>query len=168
MDALAGVAVTNERFAALVTGEASEELVACTYAGLFELLQASFRSPEGTYKKRTYEEDLAYLKIPAEFAVSIAKEVFSSRRAEIDLAALENRIKLPGLKSFKWRVDVAISTSSLKRALKPSVLMQMTLDNGRIHTFEMPVDQFHKLRYNVAFVLKEIEDLEKRPAMQVP
>jgi hypothetical protein len=121
MDALAGVEVTNERFAALITGEANEELVSSTYAGLFELLQASFRSPEGTYKKRNYEEDLEYLKIPTEFAVSITKEVFGSRRADIDLAALENRIKLPGLKSFKWRVDVAISTSSLKRALKPSV-----------------------------------------------
>ena len=90
------------------------------------------------------------------------------RRAAVDAAQEANRVKLPGLSNFKWRVDVAISTSSLKRALKPSVLMQMTLDNGKIHTFEMPVEQFHKLRYNVAFVLKEIEDLEKRAVMQGP
>ena len=77
-------------------------------------------------------------------------------------------MRLPGLKQFKWRTDVAISTSSLKRALKPSVLMQMELSNGKMHTFEVPTDQFHKMRYNVAFVLKEMEDLEKRPVMQAP
>ena len=30
----------------------------------------------------------------------------------------------------------------------------MTLTDGNIHTFELPTEQFHKLRYNVAFVLK--------------
>lgn len=73
--------------------------------------------------------------------------MYSDRRAAVDTAQEASRVKLPGLSNFKWRVDVAIATSSLKRALKPSVLMQMTLDNGKIHTFEMPVEQFHKLRY---------------------
>ena len=60
-----------------------------------------------------------------------------SSRAAIDAAADGRRVRLPGLDNFKWRVDVAISTSSLKRAMKPSVLMQMTLTDGRIHTFEV-------------------------------
>lgn len=38
---------------------------------------------------------------------------------------------------FRWRVDVAISTSALKRALKPSVLMEMTLSSGKICVFEV-------------------------------
>lgn len=46
--------------------------------------------------------------------------------------------------------------------------MQMTLSDGNVHTFEVPTEQFNKLRYNVAFVLKEMEDLEKRPVLQAP
>ncbi len=63
-------------------------------------------------------------------------------------------VRLPTLKSLRWRVDVAISTSALKRALKPSVLMELTLTTGQVHTFEVPADQFHKLRYNVSYLLK--------------
>ena len=45
-------------------------------------------------------------------------------------------------------------SSGLKRTLKPSVLLQLRLSDGRITTFEVPVDKFHQLRYNTAFVLK--------------
>ncbi len=74
-------------------------------------------------------------------------------------------MRLPTVASLRWRVDVAISTSALKRALKPAVLMELALTTGAVHTFEIPVDQFHKLRYSVAYVLKELEDLEARPAL---
>jgi len=146
----------------------SEEVLAATFAGLYDVCRASFRLPEGSIKKRVYTEDLVFLKIPDEFVVDIVSAVFGESRKAVDAAADGRRVRLPGLASFKWRVDVAISTSSLKRAMKPSVLMQMTLSDGRIHTFEVPSDQFHKLRYNVAFVLKEIEELEANPVMQAP
>jgi hypothetical protein len=136
------------------------------FAGLLELLRASFRLPHGSYKKRRFSEDLEFLKFSPEHALSITSAAFGERRTAIETASEESRVRLPRLSNFKWRVDVAISTSLLKRALKPAVLMQMTLSDGKIHTFEMPVEQFHKLRYNVAFVLKEIEDLEKRSVLQ--
>jgi hypothetical protein len=46
--------------------------------------------------------------------------------------------------------------------LEPSVLLEMTLSDGSIKTFEVSISKFHELRYNVAYVLKEIDDLEKR------
>ena len=33
--------------------------------------------------------------------------------------------------------------------------------------FQVPVAKFHELRYNVAFVLKEMEDLEKRNILKI-
>ena len=60
-----------------------------------------------------------------------------SRRSLIDDAASQLQARLPGVDVFKWRVDVAISTSALKQVLKPSVLMEVTLSDGRIHTFEV-------------------------------
>lgn len=32
---------------------------------------------------------------------------------------------------------------------------------------QVPVSRFHELRYNVAFVLKEMEDLEKRSILKL-
>ena len=39
-------------------------------------------------------------------------------RSIVDAAAESERVRLPGLDQLKWRTDVAIATSSLKRALK--------------------------------------------------
>ena len=60
-----------------------------------------------------------------------------------------------------------IATSSAKRVLVPSVLMQLTLSDGRVKTFEMSVDKFNALRYNVAKVLREMSNLEGHPIMHI-
>ena len=62
---------------------------------------------------------------------------------------------------------MTISTSSLSRILKPSVLMQLTLSDGSVKTFEMQVDQFHQLRYNVAKVLQYMRKVENRAIMSL-
>ena len=48
------------------------------------------------------------------------------------------------LAGLQWRVDITISNSSLLRVMKPSILMQMTLSDGEIKTFELPIEQFHR------------------------
>ena len=65
------------------------------------------------------------------------------------------------------RVDVTISSSFLSRALRPTILMEMTLSDGRVKCFEMPVEVFHELRYNVAKVLKGMRTLERHPVMRI-
>lgn len=66
------------------------------------------------------------------------------------------------LKSINWRLDVSISTSSLSRSLEPSIFVEMILSNGQKVSFEMNLSAFHLLRFNVAIVLKEMEDLLNR------
>lgn len=61
-----------------------------------------------------------------------------------------------------WRVDVSLSTSSLNRTLEPTVLIEIHLSNGRILSFEMTLQSFHLLRFNVALVLKEMDDILNR------
>ncbi len=78
------------------------------------------------------------------------------------------RPQLPTLKYVSWRVDASISTSSLSRTLEPTIFMQMHLSNGQKISFEMSINSFHLLRFNVAFVLKEIEDLLNRPTLKLP
>jgi hypothetical protein len=51
------------------------------------------------------------------------------------------------LERFRLRVAVTISNGSLANVMKPSIMMQMTLSEGRVVTFEVSIEQFHKLCY---------------------
>ena len=62
---------------------------------------------------------------------------------------------------------MTISTSSLARALKPVIMLQMTLSDGSIKTFEVSVSQFHELRFNSALVLKEMEGVEQKNIFKI-
>lgn len=64
-------------------------------------------------------------------------------------------------------MDVVISSSFLSRAITPVVLMEVTSSDGRIKTFELSIEKFHELRYNVAKVLKDMEDLEQIPILKI-
>ena len=44
---------------------------------------------------------------------------------------------------------------------------QMTLSDGRIKTFEVPIEQFHRLRFGVAKTLREMQQLERHPIMRL-
>ena len=46
-------------------------------------------------------------------------------------------------------------------------LMEMTLSDGRVWTFEVPQDKFHELRYSVAKVLQDVEQLDKLPILKI-
>ncbi|KAH8073424.1 hypothetical protein JL721_2716 [Aureococcus anophagefferens] len=66
-----------------------------------------------------------------------------------------------------WRVDVSISTSSLDKIMKPSVMVELSLSDGSIKTFEMDVDQFQKLRYDTARLLRQMQEIERHPIMRI-
>ncbi|NWU76119.1 COMD5 protein, partial [Onychorhynchus coronatus] len=146
----------------------SEEQLAFLISGMYTLLREALRLPVSTFKQEvssgtTWRPD----KIPEDFIVDFSSVVFGNRRPASEGTALLQRNRLPGLQDFKWRVDVAISTSSLARALQPSILMMMKLSDGTAHRFEVPVAKFQELRYNVALILKEMNDLEKRSILKI-
>ncbi|CAH3035826.1 unnamed protein product [Porites lobata] len=145
----------------------TEETLSCLYAGLYCLLRSALRLPQTSLKPDRFKSDLTELKVPGELIPDLSSIVFGEKRSAFDAAALKNRNHLPSLDSLRWRVDVAISTSSLSRVLEPSVLMEMKLSDGKIHTFEVPLSKFHELRYNVAYVLKEMEEVEKKNILKI-
>ncbi|XP_048175032.1 COMM domain-containing protein 5 isoform X2 [Corvus hawaiiensis] len=128
----------------------SEEQLAFLISGMYTLLREALRLPLSTFKQEVFKEDLKELGRPTS-----------------EGTALTQRSRLPSIRDFKWRVDVAISTSSLARALQPSILMMMKLSDGTAHRFELPVAKFQELRYNVALILKEMNDLQKRSILKI-
>ncbi|MBN3300061.1 COMD5 protein, partial [Amia calva] len=149
------------------SGALSEEQLRFIIAGMYALLREALRLPASSLKQEVFKEDLRDLRISEEFIVDFASVVFGNRRTALEAAAARQGPRLPGIEDFRWRVDVAISTSSLSRALQPSILMQMKLTNGIPHRFEVPVSKFQELRYNVALILKEMNDLEKRNVLKI-
>lgn len=145
----------------------SEEKLSRIVSGLFKLLREALRLPGSSVKQEGFKEDFRELRISEEFIADFASVVFGNRRSALDAAVTRRGPRLPSLEEFRWRVDVAISTSSLARALQPSILMQLKLSDGNIHRFEVPVSKFQELRYNVALILKEMNDLEKRSILKI-
>ncbi|PVD34337.1 hypothetical protein C0Q70_05608 [Pomacea canaliculata] len=162
--------VTYSEFKAIVPtleDATSEEILGIVFAGLLCLVKCGLRHTTTSLKQQHFKEDLDELGISSELHSDLASCVFGTKRAVLDQQLLTSRPRLPQLSELKWRVDVAISTSVLNRVLEPSILMEMTLSNGQIKVFEVPVSQFHQLRYNVAYVLKQMEDLEKRSILKI-
>ncbi|XP_055015545.1 COMM domain-containing protein 5 [Boleophthalmus pectinirostris] len=143
------------------------EKLGLVVAGMFRVLSEALRVSTATLKQEAFKEDLRDLKIPEEFISDFSSVVFGNRRSVLEAAAAQSDPRLPTLQQLQWRVDVAISTGSLSRALQPSVLMQMKLSDGSIKQFEVPVSKFQELRYNVALILKEMNDLEKRNILKI-
>lgn len=83
-----------------------------------------------------------------------------------DHANLEN---FPTLADFQWRVDVAISSTSLSRIFQPSVLLgfllQSTDGKTQHHTIECSIERFRKLKLEVAKALKLTEDICAHPML---
>ncbi|XP_006830854.1 PREDICTED: COMM domain-containing protein 5-like [Chrysochloris asiatica] len=139
-----------------------EERLGILLAGVHTLLRQALRLPPASLKLEAFKSELQELCIPQDLAGDLASVVFGSQRPLLDSVARQQGAWLPHMANFRWRVDVAISTSSLSRSLRPSVLMQLELSDGSVYCFEVPTAKFQELRYGVAVILKEMADLEKR------
>mmetsp|Transcript_5215 Transcript_5215/g.10403 ORF Transcript_5215/g.10403 Transcript_5215/m.10403 type:complete len:256 (-) Transcript_5215:20-787(-) len=100
---------------------------------------------------------------------TIALITTNIRQSRLDLQSsfISNKVRAPSLTSFRWRVDVSISTETLQKVFKPTILCEINTDDGKSRTFEMPVEQFHHLRYSVAKVLRNMEEIERHPIMRL-
>lgn len=102
--------------------------------------------------------------MPQQFLAELCR-VYKSAGGSLSEAASSHVLAFPSILDVQWRVDVTISTTSLSRAFQPTVLMQLTLSSGRVACFELSVQRFHQLRYNVAKALKSMQDLKQHPTL---
>ena len=108
---------------------------------------------------------LQELKVPSGLADDIGKAV-KAQRAAMEAVAVADAHRFPSIDDLRWRCDVAISTTNVARVLKPSVTMNVRLSNGDVHQFEMSVERVGELRYNLAKMLKEMQQVKRKRVMQ--
>nr|XP_004673198.2 COMM domain-containing protein 5-like [Jaculus jaculus] len=140
-----------------VSANLPEERLGVLLAGTHTL-----RLPPASLKPDAFKNQLEELGIPQFLAGDLASVTFGNQRPLLDSLAQKHGSWLPHGYDFRWRVDVAISTSAQTRSLQPSVLMQLKLSDGSAYRFEVPMAKFQELRYNVALVLKEMAELKKK------
>jgi len=134
------------------------------FAGLFVLVKSAIRS---RVKLDQIQKDLQELRAMPQFLTQDLVSLLKDTKQNFQTALVNKRLRYPTLEAVKWRVDVTISTQTMSRVLKPSVLMEIHTSDGKRRTFEMSVEKFHELRFNVAKMLKDAEEVEKLNILKI-
>lgn len=70
-------------------------------------------------------------------------------------------------KNVEWRLNISFLESGISgRLSQPTIVLHIFLGNLQYKTVEMTVAMFHRLRYNIACLLKEMQVLENRQIMK--
>ena len=151
----------NEKFNELVSAiPLNEDESKGVISAIIVIARCVFKNP--IIRQEHFEEDLRNLKMPDTCISILNKMLFGANRTVIDSSIVNSRVSLPRYLAFKWRVDVTISNTYLQRALTPTVLGELLLTNGKSALFEMSIEKFHELRFNVALVLRDMEEIESQ------
>ena len=110
--------------------------------------------------------NLKEMHVPETVADDLGNAINKCRSA-LEMNAVTKSIGFPKISSFRWRVDVVISSGSLSRVMRPNIVMQLALSDGRIILFDVSIQQFNQLRYGVAKMLQNMSNLERHPMMRM-
>jgi len=147
--------------------ELNVDVFTSLYAGVLMLMRYALRHPQTSMKQELFQAELDEIKFPKELSEDVVSIVFGERQGKIEQLQVSGRTRLATVDSIRWRVDVAISTSVLNRVLEPTIMMEIKDSTGKTTTFEISQSKFHELRYNMAHLLKEMGDLEKRSVLKI-
>jgi len=140
------------------------------FTGLYYLTRGLVKSKQ---KIEVLDKELQQeLRLPEFLVTELIKVTRRSQTEAAELAMLNisqrrSELHYPTLDEFRWRVDVCISSQSQSRVLRPTLLFRMKTSQGKTHQFEVTVEKFHELRYNVAKILKDMEEIEKAPILKI-
>jgi len=75
--------------------------------------------------------DLTTMRLPAAFIEVICNELCQARM-NLESVAVTHRLHFAKLEKLRWRIDVIISSGSLSRIMRPSILMQVCFEDAFI------------------------------------
>jgi len=84
----------------------------------------------------------------------------SANRLTIDAGAQGDAVKF-----IDWRVEIIISSQSMKKVLRPLVLLAFTTGRDEKRRVVMSGDQFSEFRKKLAESIQQLHRLEKMPLM---
>jgi len=156
--------ITPEQWQKLLNGakELEEQEANMILSGILLMLKTALRE---RIEPEAFQETCENLTIVGEKQGLLAN-VYRNIKMELKPGAI-SAVSLPHLVDANWRVDVTISTSEIERVLKPTVLLRLTDSSGNIRQMELNPETFHQLRYAVARLLKEMENIESLGILKI-
>lgn len=131
------------------------------YAIILDIIRATMRYPSGPKKTETLKEKVKDSMFPEEVIEDFMNILCDPKRDAMFNKLCYNTYNSK-LTHLRWRIDITISSSILSRVLEPSICIQMILNDGKVIVFELTMAKFHYLRYSIAMILKEMENLESK------
>lgn len=113
--------MSDQEFHALKSKEFPDVEFSVVFSGLYTLTRIVTKLKT---KLSVAATDLEKMNMPAPF-IDLFVRMLRSSREGFELIAVDNNFRFPRLQKFRWRVDVTISSSSLSRILKPTIMMQV-------------------------------------------
>lgn len=145
------------------TNDVQSEDISTIFSALYTLFRVAL---SGKHHISVMKADMLKMNFPQTVADDISK-AFMAYRSTMEEVIVDNRISFSRLEKLRWRIDVAISSGSLSRVMRPSILMQIIMSNGEFRVFEVSIEQFNQLRYGVAKVLFDMQTIERHPIVKL-
>ncbi|XP_055375285.1 COMM domain-containing protein 5 [Condylostylus longicornis] len=129
------------------------------FAAILQIMQIFLRTPKGSVKDEELREGLRELKFTEECIDDISK-VLHNHRESLTKNFVEVKCLRSSPKRFQWKINISLIDSGISHLNQPTVIIHFQTVNDEIKTFELPLSMFHRLRYNVALLLKELQSWE--------
>jgi hypothetical protein len=88
--------------------------------------------------------------------------VAAVERARAALAHAPPSARPPTLRELRWRLDVALSSESVGRILRPQLTLSCSLDDGSSEAFHVSKAQLDELRFAAASMLADMSTMESK------
>lgn len=107
----------------LYSSEVTPEHLNLLMTAIYFILKQAVRTKS---KISIVKADLTTMRLPTAFIEIICNELCQARM-NLESVAVTHRLHFAKLEKLRWRIDVIISSGSLSRIMRPSILMQVRL-----------------------------------------
>ncbi|XP_055603765.1 COMM domain-containing protein 5 isoform X1 [Uranotaenia lowii] len=133
------------------------------FAGVLQLMQLYLRYPKGIVKDDELKESLRELRYQDDCIEDIVR-VLHHHRDPLSVNYREMRNLRSPPRRLVWRINVSFLDRT--HSQHPTIILHIQKTDGELLSFEMNCATFHRLRFNVASLLHELQTLERRQSMK--
>ncbi|XP_037948888.1 uncharacterized protein LOC119680242 [Teleopsis dalmanni] len=134
------------------------------FAAVLQIMQIFLRTPKGHIKEHELRDCLKELKFTEECVDDLSK-VLHNHRTSLTKNFAVAKLSRSTAKNLQWRINISLHEGIIQ-SNAPTIILHFQLPDGKYRTLELPLAMFHRLRYNVALLLSEMQALENRAVMK--
>ncbi|XP_019873454.1 COMM domain-containing protein 5 [Aethina tumida] len=130
-----------------------KETLHCILAVYLSLIRFFLEVNDKEYNSRLLE-----LGFTENFVESLP--LISNREDVVNKIQFATHTDFGKLSYLKWRIDISLVNSTLVKKVPTSVILSVSMKNQRKITITVDAKNYHKLRFNIALILKELTCLK--------